>query len=714
MPSTTGRKIAVVTGGSGGVGRATVQAFAAAGYDVAALARGQAGLDGAVKDVSAAGGRGLGIATDVADHDAVQRAAEQVESELGEIDVWVNVAFSGSLAYSWDTSDEEFRRMTEVTYYGQVYGTQTALQHMRPRDRGVIVNVGSALAYRSIPLQSAYCGAKHAVVGYTQSVVTELASEKSHVKLCTVQLPGLNTPQFNWNLNKMDGHPMPVAPIFQPELPAKAIVYLAGHPRRNMWVGVPPPTPSWASGPHPDCSTSTSAAPASTPSRAASSCPDGDPTSLTPRTPRPTAAPTGPSTLRRTRATRGCGPRCTARRWPAAHCSPQPRPCSSGCAVPAAGNGQAGSGGPAQLPGVPRRSLPGGQAERPHRGGHRAAAGRRDLLKHPGDGTTPALHHRVHQMLPVAGKAQDQVAPVDRGLAAAQQARRHQAVTGPGRIRRVDAHRQRQRLQVKHAAAGHQHEHPQLRQGDEAFNLDHRLRAHPDQRLGRQHDRIDLFLGDLARCRLMIVCGHEPSIDQQLPSRNRCAYDCSSAINRRYRRTSGRLGNRRALWQCQLTRVEDPHMTAVKDTAVAGPVAQGIDRMVRNIETGRFERALSALTAAGALVTAAEIYFEHDSASFGNKMMWIPVAMGPIGAAAGVAGFFSRRAAKTALPIASAAIVANGLQGTYLHARGIAQKPGGWRNARYNMEMGPPLLAPLLVTLVGGMGLLASVLRREK
>jgi hypothetical protein len=142
--------------------------------------------------------------------------------------------------------------------------------------------------------------------------------------------------------------------------------------------------------------------------------------------------------------------------------------------------------------------------------------------------------------------------------------------------------------------------------------------------------------------------------------------------------------------------------------------AQGIDRMLRNVETGRFERSLSALTAAGALVTAAEIYFEHDSASFGNKMMWLPVALGPVGAAAGLAGFFSRRMAKTALPITSAAIVANGVQGLYLHARGIAQKPGGWRNARYNMEMGPPLLAPLLVTMVGGMGLLAAILRREK
>jgi hypothetical protein len=141
---------------------------------------------------------------------------------------------------------------------------------------------------------------------------------------------------------------------------------------------------------------------------------------------------------------------------------------------------------------------------------------------------------------------------------------------------------------------------------------------------------------------------------------------------------------------------------------------QGIDRIFRNVETGRFERSLSALTAAGALITAAEIFFEHDSASFGNKMMWLPVALGPVGAVAGVAGFFSRRMAKTALPVASAVIVANGLQGTYLHARGIAQKPGGWSNARYNMEMGPPVLAPLLVTMVGGMGLVAAILRREK
>src|SRR5450432_2513014 len=153
-------------------------------------------------------------------------------------------------------------------------------------------------------------------------------------------------------------------------------------------------------------------------------------------------------------------------------------------------------------------------------------------------------------------------------------------------------------------------------------------------------------------------------------------------------------------------------------SGVPESVVLGIDRMVRNVETGRFERSLSALTAVGALVTAAEIYFEHDSASFGNKMMWLPVVLGPVGAVAGVAGFFSHRMAKTALPVASAAIVINGVQGVYLHARGISQKPGGWANARYNLEMGPPLLAPLLapllVTMVGGMGLLAAILRREQ
>lgn len=153
-------------------------------------------------------------------------------------------------------------------------------------------------------------------------------------------------------------------------------------------------------------------------------------------------------------------------------------------------------------------------------------------------------------------------------------------------------------------------------------------------------------------------------------------------------------------------------LTTRPDRLMSGP-RHGIDKVLHNVETGRFERSLSALSGVGALVTAAEIYFEHDKASFGNRMMYLPVALGPVGLVAGLAGAVNKRAAKTVLPLTSAAIVANGLQGTYLHARGIAQRPGGWRMALYNMEMGPPLLAPLLVTMVGGMGLLAAVLRRE-
>jgi NAD(P)-dependent dehydrogenase (short-subunit alcohol dehydrogenase family) len=238
MTTVAGQKVAVVTGGTAGVGRAAVRELAATGYDVAILARGAAGLEGAAADVRKAGRQALPVPVDVADYEAVRQAAEKVEADLGEIAVWVNVAFAGSLAFAWDTPMKEFRRMTEVTYYGQVHGTLAALQRMRPRDAGVIINVGSAMAYRSIPLQAPYCGAKHAVKGFTESVMCELAHEKSHVKLCMVQLPGLNTPQFNWNFNRMPGHPMPVPPVFQPELPAKAIAYLAEHPRRNMWVGV--------------------------------------------------------------------------------------------------------------------------------------------------------------------------------------------------------------------------------------------------------------------------------------------------------------------------------------------------------------------------------------------------------------------------------------------------------------------------------------------
>lgn len=229
--------VAVVTGGSAGVGRAIVREFAEGGYDVAVLARGEAGLAGAVGQVHQVGRRALAVPTDVADEQAVEHAADLVEGELGEIDVWINTAFAGALAFFWDTEMREFRRITEVTYYGQVHGCRAALRRMRPRDRGVIVNVGSAMAFRSIPLQAAYCGAKHAVQGFSESVAAELAHERSRVRLCTIQLPGMNTPQFTWNLNRMPGRPMPLPPIYAPKLAARAVRFVAEHPRRNMWVG---------------------------------------------------------------------------------------------------------------------------------------------------------------------------------------------------------------------------------------------------------------------------------------------------------------------------------------------------------------------------------------------------------------------------------------------------------------------------------------------
>lgn len=238
MPESTRRPVVVVTGGSAGIGRASVRAFAEAGFDVAVLARGQAGLDGAVADVEELGGAALGIAVDVSDGDAVEAATDRIEDELGEIDVWVNNAFVGSLAYFWDTTPEEYRRMTDVTYYGQVNGTRAALRVMRARDRGAIVNVSSSLAHRAIPLQSAYCGAKHAVKGFTESVRVELKATGSAVTIGLVTLPGVNTTQFNWNLNRMPAHPQPVAPILEPEVVAASIVSAAQHPRRNAWVGV--------------------------------------------------------------------------------------------------------------------------------------------------------------------------------------------------------------------------------------------------------------------------------------------------------------------------------------------------------------------------------------------------------------------------------------------------------------------------------------------
>lgn len=231
-------RVAVVTGGTAGVGRAAVREFAGAGYDVAVIARGRAGLDGARSDVVARGRRCLALQVDVADPAAVDEAARRIEAGLGEIDVWVNNAFVGALSYFWDTTVDEFERISAVTYLGQVNGMRAALHVMRPRDRGSIVNVSSTLAHRSIPLQAAYCGAKHAVKGVTESVVTELRATGSNIRVDLVTLPGVNTPQFTWNLNKMPGQPMPVPPLLQPEVCARAIRFAAEHPRRNTWVGV--------------------------------------------------------------------------------------------------------------------------------------------------------------------------------------------------------------------------------------------------------------------------------------------------------------------------------------------------------------------------------------------------------------------------------------------------------------------------------------------
>jgi NAD(P)-dependent dehydrogenase (short-subunit alcohol dehydrogenase family) len=230
-------RVVVVTGGSAGVGRATVRMFAEHGDDVAVLARGREGLDGAAKDVEAAGRRALSISVDVADADAVEAAAAEVEATLGPIDVWVNCAMTSVFSPFKDAEPDEVRRVTEVDYLGFVYGTKAALRRMLPRDRGVIVQVGSALAYRGIPLQSAYCGAKHAVKGFTESLRCELLHDDSNVRLTMVQLPALNTPQFDWVLSRLPRKPQPVPPIYQPEVAARAVVWASEHDRGEVYVG---------------------------------------------------------------------------------------------------------------------------------------------------------------------------------------------------------------------------------------------------------------------------------------------------------------------------------------------------------------------------------------------------------------------------------------------------------------------------------------------
>ena len=233
-------KVVVITGASAGVGRATAAEFARQGYDVALLAREPARLEAAAADLrSAHGVRTLAIPTDVADADAVEAAADRAEAELGPIDVWVNVAMATVFAPVSKLTAAEVERGTRVTYLGQVHGMMAALSRMRTRNRGTIVNVGSALAYRSVPLQAIYCGAKSAIRGFADSLRSEIIHDKLAVHLTTVDLPAVNTPQFDWAMNKMGRKAKPVAPIFEPEVPARAIFFAATHKRREVWVGFP-------------------------------------------------------------------------------------------------------------------------------------------------------------------------------------------------------------------------------------------------------------------------------------------------------------------------------------------------------------------------------------------------------------------------------------------------------------------------------------------
>jgi NAD(P)-dependent dehydrogenase (short-subunit alcohol dehydrogenase family) len=224
-----------ITGASAGIGRAAARLFAERGDRVGLIARGHAGLEGAARDVEQAGGSALAVPADVADFAQAEAAARRIEDSLGPIDVWVNVAFTSVFAPFAEITPEEFRRVTEVTYLGFVHGTMVALARMRPRDHGVIVQVGSALGARSIPLQSAYCGGKHAINGFTESLRCELRHDKSNVHVTVVQMPAVNTPQFSWVRSMLSRHPQPVPPIYQPEVAARGIVYAAGHPRRKQY-----------------------------------------------------------------------------------------------------------------------------------------------------------------------------------------------------------------------------------------------------------------------------------------------------------------------------------------------------------------------------------------------------------------------------------------------------------------------------------------------
>jgi NAD(P)-dependent dehydrogenase (short-subunit alcohol dehydrogenase family) len=232
-------EVVVITGASAGIGRATARRFAEDGARIGLVARGRTGLEAAKREVEERGGEALVLPCDVADPAAVEAAAAAVEEALGPIDVWVNNAMVTIYAEFFDIEPDEFERATHVTYLGTVWGTRAALKRMLARDRGSIVQVGSALAYRGIPLQSAYCGAKHAVKGFTESVLTELLHNGSNVHVGMVQLPGLNTPQFTWGRTKRPNQTQPVPPVYQPEVAAGAIHFCAHHKRREIYVGSP-------------------------------------------------------------------------------------------------------------------------------------------------------------------------------------------------------------------------------------------------------------------------------------------------------------------------------------------------------------------------------------------------------------------------------------------------------------------------------------------
>ena len=239
-------KIVVVTGAGAGVGRAVVTEFAKNGYDVALLSRAPDRLERAAYETRRHGVRALPIPTDVADAAAVEAAADRIEQELGPIDVWVNVAFSTVFAPVAELTAEEVERGTRVTYLGQVHGMMSALKRMRTRNRGSIVNVGSALTYRSVPLQAIYCGAKAAIRGFTDSLRSEIIHDKLDIHICMVDLPAVNTPQFNWAVNKLGFMAQPVPPIYQPEVPARAVYFGATNRRREIWVGWPTVQAIWA------------------------------------------------------------------------------------------------------------------------------------------------------------------------------------------------------------------------------------------------------------------------------------------------------------------------------------------------------------------------------------------------------------------------------------------------------------------------------------